>query len=316
MNNIKTWSAAPFVSYDYNKDSEVERAEVRVVLGYGHVSKIEDSSKGQARKVSFSVSNSKYESSGWIPATEGNLIEMVEQAKDEGTPIYFRIETRRKANIDRATPINELTDLSMAKDSINKAVAALRWAEGDDWTFSTKAVTNPKEDPQTGGSGVHSALNMDVEAIPSVNKSKKSSGSFESPPYATFNDNGDVNPGSIAVSVPLNLYTYITEYERNNPEALPNLDEKQRTGLARVLLDISNKMQLEIYDDELSKPDLSAGSHTRARAIIFELIRGDYPLSMEIIEDSEFRKEWSRNLFNHGVKMWRWSIGIVEKTLN
>lgn len=312
MNNANTWSAAPFISHDYNKGDEVERAEVKVVLGYGNVSKIEDSSKGQARKVYFTVSNSKYESSGWVQASEAPLVAMIEQAKEEGTPIYFRLETRRKADIARATPIDELTKLAVAKDSINKAIAALKWAEGDEWVFSNNAVTNPKEDPKTGGAGVHSALNMDFDEAPVKEKIIKTSAKGEPAPYLTHNYDGSINVGSIAVSVPLNLYAYVTDYERTHPEALPDLSDKQRTGLVKILLDISNKMQVAMYDGDESFLDLSSGSHTRARAILFELIRTEYPFTIDLVEDPAARKEWARSLYNRGIKMWEWSVNIIE----
>lgn len=310
----ETYSSRPFISKD-GIDSNGVRAEVKVVMGYGNIFEVEASDRGKASNVTFKVDNTKYKSNGWAP-TDGNVIKKVVEAQELGVPIYFRIETHRKKDADRTIPIGKLSDLGNAKDNIFKSLAAVKIEGESEWTISQHALTRFDEDP--AGDGNVSAINQTPEQLglgraPAQAASKAPTHrGIEAPPYATYNNDGSLNVGSMAVAVPLNLYSFVVEYERSHEE-LGTLTDKQRIILSRVLLGAANELQLSIYDDKLDKPDLSAGSHTRARALLFEAIRTFYPLTSDIVSNKENLKAWRNDLVEKSLGMWRWGISEIKK---
>ena len=307
-----TYSSRPFISHD-GPDENGFRAEVKVVTGFGHVDNIEKSSAGKSAKVSFAVENTKFKSSGWAPVDD-KVMKLVEKAKENGEPIHFRIETRRQDKIPRETPISELDDLANARDSIHKSLAAVKLADDEDWTISPFAKTNMAEDPSFGSK---SANDFTLEELRELGGSKNASSGnnqpqfrgVEPPPYVTFNSKGDLNPGSMAVAVPLNIYTFLTEYFT---EKSVEVGDKAKFVAVRAVLDVCNKAQLGIYDGELEAPDLSLGSHTRARALVFESLRIFFLLTVEIVEDSEQLEAWKADTLDKVLKMWKWSMKEVS----
>lgn len=315
-----TYSSAPFISYD--AVSPTDRAEVKVVTGYGDIFDIEASDKGKSHNVTFKVSNSKFKSNGWAP-DGGNVMAKVNEAKAAGVPIHFRIEVRRKDHVDRTLPIAEISTLALAKDNVVKSLAAVRLDEDSEWTVSPFAKTRLDEDPRSGGGAGGSANDFSPEELgigakpavapkPSYNAKNNS---FEAAPYATYNFDGSLNYGSVAVSVPSSLFSFVVEYERSN-EAIGALAEKQRVMLAKVLLGAANELQVAVYDGRLEAPDLSLGSHTRARALMFETIRTFLPLTAEIVAEKETLKAWRDEVVAKSLAMWKWSISEVEKIEN
>lgn len=318
---VATYSSNPFISHD--AVSPTDRAEVKVVTGYGNIFDVELSDKGNSTNVTFKVDNSKFKSNGWAP-TGGNVLTKVEEARDAGVPIHFRIEVRRKDHVDRTIPINEISTLAMAKDNVVKSLAAVKIEGEDEWTISPYAKTRMDEDPRSGSGAGGSANDFSAEDL-GIGVSKVSANpetgnkgyssknnSFEAPPFATYNYDDTLNVGSAAVAVPSNLYSFVVEYERNN-ESLGTLTDKNRILLSKVLLAASNELQVEIYEGKLTKPDLSLGSHTRARALIFETIRTFLPLTSEIVADKAKLKEWKVDIVAKSLAMWKWSIAEVKK---
>lgn len=305
-----TYSGRPFISHDGPDDSGF-RAEVKVVTGFGHVDNIEKSAAGKSAKVSFSVENTQYKSSGWAPVDD-KVMKLVETAKASGEPIHFRIETRRQDKIPRETPISELTDLSKAKDSIHKSLAAVKLADDEEWTISPFAKTNMAEDPSFGSK---SANDFSLEELRKLGGNTTSAASgpahrgIEPPPYVTFNNEGDLNPGSMAVAVPLNIYTFLTEYLKDQSV---EVDDKTKFVTVRAIMDVCNKAQMGIYDGKLEAPDLSLGSHTRARALVFESVRIFFPLTEDIMSDKDALVTWKKDTLDKVLAMWKWSMKEVS----
>lgn len=313
--SLGTYSKAPFISYD-GPDSNDVRAEVQVVEGYGLVDAIESSDKGTASKITFKVENTKWPSSGWLPS-DSPLMETINSAHESGDPIFFRIEKVRKPDVDRTASIVELTKGSdNARNNSFKSLAAVRADEESDWVISDKAKTRLDEDPKPSNGS--SAYDYSLEEL------KKRGGSaptpegravdnFEAPPYKLYNFNGTLNLGSYAVGVPAGIYSYVSEYARTNELEIP---EKLKRTLSRVILQAANTLQVNVYDGELEKPDLSAGSHTRARAILFEVIRSLHPITQEVYSSREPLVEWRNEILESGEKLWRWSIQETERVID
>lgn len=308
-----TYSGRPFISHD-GPDDNGFRAEIKVVTGFGHVDSIEKSAAGKSAKVSFAVENTKFKSSGWAPV-EDKVMKLVETAQASGEPIHFRIETRRQDKIPRETPISELTDLANARDSIHKSLAAVKLADDDEWTISPFAKTNMAEDPTFGSK---SANDYSLEELRKMKGGSPDAGAapsyrgIEPPPYVTKNSKGDLNPGSMAVAVPLNIYTFLTEYLKDNDL---QIDDKTKFSVVKTILEACNEAQLGIYNGELDSPDLSLGSHTRARALVFESVRIFFPLTVEIMEDKAALKRWKTDTVDKVLKMWNWSMKEVSALL-
>lgn len=317
MTEIKTFSAFPFIAFDGVDDNGV-RAEVKVVVGCGTVLKTEASGAGKSKKVFFEVSNTKHNPAGWVPA-DSNVFKKIEEAEANGTPIEFRIETKRKDTVDRTLKMDEVApkgDMNKARDNTFKSLAAVKFTDEDDWTISPHALTRIDEDPRA--SGGHSAYDMTPEEIAAGKASKVSASApkpygFEPQPWFTRNANGDVNPGSVAVGVPITLYSFIAEWESAHNLTL---SEKQRVILTKALLSTANKLQVAIYEgkeEELEQADLSLGSHTRARALIFDMIKIFYPLTDDVVSSSDNIKEWVGNIHDKALGMWKWSLSEIDK---
>jgi DNA-binding phage protein len=308
-----TYSSRPFISYD-GPDDTGHRAEVKVVTGFGIVSAIDPSEKGKSAKVSFTVENTKYKPAGWAPV--GSAVhQIVEKARESGDPIYFRLETRRKDSVDRKIPISELSsDATVARDNIYKSLAAVKNEFDTEWTISQHAKTNMAEDPSssTGGSANDYTIE-ELQAMSGKNKAGNSNSKrFEGLPFDLYNPDGSLNPGSVAVSVPLNLYAFLTEYIKENGL---DVSDKDKFLVVRSMLKVCNNLQLAIYDGKLEKPDLTAGSHTRARALVFESTRAFYPLTVEIMTDAERLEEWMNDTVTKTTAMWKWSMKEVQSLL-
>ena len=308
-----TFSAKPFISLDGIDDSGL-RAEVKVVIGFGDVASITDSTSGKTKKIEFSVSNTKFLPSGW--SRDSGILNKIDQAKKNNEPIHFRLETRRKEGVDRATPMADISGLATAKDTIVKSLAAVKLGDDEAWTVSGDAVTRPDEDPSTGG--LHSAYdNPPVSASAGDKLTPTYAGntnSYEPAPYVARLRDGKINPGSVALHAPLGFFSYLLEYERDEGV---QIEKERRKEMAHTLMLIANKLQLDIYSKKLGAElingvDLTAGSHTRARFLVFEAIRSFAPITESVIGDDESYKKWQKAIYNTAFAMWEWSIDEAE----
>lgn len=319
-----TYSRAPFTTYDGIDENGV-RAEVSVVTGYGDIFEIEDSeNKGKrdvyGQKVVFKVSNTKWKSSGWATSNDP-VMQKVNEAAERGEPIHFRIETRRKPEVDRTLPIDELRKTSdSARENINKALVAVKLDEDEDWTISDNAVTRIDEDPTPGG--LNSAYNHSPEDLRAAQRgnapaqqqsntaSKNWANKLEAPPFVTIMDNdGRLNLGSTAVGIPMTMLMFVTEWERKHEL---EFNDKQRKIIARAMFSAANDIQVTAFDGDMKKPDLSAGSHVRARSILFETIRLYHPITADIVANSDNLKAWRNDIVAKGNELFQWSIEETE----
>jgi hypothetical protein len=312
-----TYSASPFISKD-GVDNDGVRAEVKVVLGLGLVHAITPSDKGKSEKVEFIVHNTKYIPSGWT--RDPDVQKKVAQAKQNGELIHFRLETRRQAQVDRKLTMDEIApkgDMNAARDNVVKSLAAVKLEDDENWTISKDAVTRLDEDPSTSGD-LHSAYAMTEEQRnadkPAAATRASSSNGYEPAPYVGRLSNGSVNPGTVAILAPLGFFNYLLEYER---EEGVQIDKDRRKEIAHTLFLIANKLQLDIYSKKLGVElkngnDLTAGSHTRARALIFESIRAFAPITDELLESEELYKAWQKKIYGAAYAMWEWAIDEVD----
>lgn len=321
---MSTFSRHPFISYDGpqpDENGELFRAEVKVVTGYGEIFDVEDSENksrnpdNYAQKVVFKVDNSKYKSSGWAQSSD-EVMKKVEEARSNGEPIHFRIETRRKKDIDRKTPINDLSyNSDVARENIHKSLAAVRLDSDEEWTVSRNAVTRLDEDPS--GDGLSSANDYTLEELQALKRKQGGgntatadrdwSNNLEAPPYILWLDDekSKINLGSGAIGVPLSMYMYVTEAARKDEI---EFTEQERRFLARAMVSAANAIQVAIFDGARKTPDMAEGSHVRARSVVFEVIRVFHPLSKEIMANSDNLRAWRDKIVESGTELLKWSI--------
>jgi len=317
-----TFSAKPFFSKD-GLDSEGVRAEVKVVIGYGIVQDLTPSKKGNSNNVQFAVRNTEHFPSGWT--RDAKVLEKVEKAKESGESIHFRLETRRKDHVDRKLSMSEVAppgDMRAAKENVVKSLAAVKLEDDAEWTISKDAVTRLDEDPAREG-GLHSAYAMTPEQLgsnsgptesPWTGNSNGGGASREPAPYIGRLRNGAVNPGSTALLAALGFFNFVMEQERD--EGL-EIEKDRRKEIAHTLMRIANQLQKDIYSKKLGEElkdgvDLTAGSHTRARALIFESIRSFAPLTESVIADEAEFKKWQKTIYGAAYSMWEWAIDEVD----
>lgn len=306
-----TYTRHPFISKDGVDDNGI-RAEVKVVVGYGDITKIAPTETGKSNKIEFQVANTEYFPSGY--SRDQRLIDKLKIAQEANEPIHFRIETRRKGDVDRTRPFEDL-DSNRGKEVV-KSLAAVRLEGEDEWTISEDAVTRLDEDPQTGGNGLVSANKQSPDQLgmgsrPAANANSRG-GDFEPAPYVA-KWQGKVNPGSIAVAVPISFYMDIFNYEK---ERGFELTSDRRKEVAIVMLKIANRLQKDIFkklDLDYKGVDLTAGSHTRARALIFEALRSFFPVTEETFANEEEFGKWQKNVYTVALAMWEWGIEVADE---
>lgn len=307
-----TYSSRPFVSKD-GVDENGIRAEVRVLNGYGAIENIVKSKRGNSNNVSFAVRNNEYLVSGW--SRDVDVMKLIEEAQENNAPIYFRIETRRKDEVDRTLPIEEISKgMENAKKNTIKSIAAVRMNESDEWTISSDAVTRLDEDPKRS-TGLYSAYDSNPEDLkPAPASAPRSFNGREPAPFIARFDTGEVNPGSSALQAIFGFFQWILEEERKGTF---EIEKERRKEVARDLLLVANSLQLAIYgkiEKELKGgPDLTTGSHIKARALIFESIRSFYPLTTEILNDEISYKKWLKSVRSVSLSVWEWLIQESEE---
>lgn len=315
MSEDRAWSSNPIIALDGGDPP----AEVKVIRGFGYVADLEE--KEKSIKVTFMAHGKdgnprEFLPSAWISKSEEQAVKIINASHNKKRNILYRIEIRRQDKIDRKIPIEELTPLAVARKSIFKGLAGVKIRETDDWIFTKAALTNPDEDPRD--ERFPSALGMEPR-----NRSKSGSNNdsgdnavrkykgVEPPAFVTALDNGDVNPGSIAVASPLGTYSLAAKLSKENNL---DFDKAKRGNLAKALLKMSGNLQLAIWDGKMKSPDMGANSFSRARYFIEEVINTDEPVTVDLFDDDNFQ-QWQKRVESEALKLWRWSIKMVQKTL-
>lgn len=312
-----TFIGRPITSRDGADDSGV-RAEVLVQKGLATIEKKEEKkSKDQVRFVFISENLKDYGIGAWVNrAQDQEIYDLLSEAYDEETPIYIRTEKRRKASVDRKTPIADIIKEDKASEKVVSRtvniVAGVKTEEDAEWIESSEAITLTSEDGSTGS----------VKATPSntirVKQTNPFDANVEAPPYKTTNPDGSVNPGSSSVAAVMNTYNFVYEYTRKpeNNVALPENEKEAQKLLIDVtkkVLTTVNKAQIKIYDGKMTRPNMSAGSHVRARALVFHTIENVNKLSQEHLDDKEALTTYLDEVLERVVRMWNWGITTVGK---
>jgi len=305
-----------FTSKDFVEGDEVERAEVFVVVGRGNVHELIESGSGKSKQVVIDAGK-EYNgrplySKGWAPA-DSDVIKKAEAALSDGSPVDFRIETVRNKGVDRSAPIAELKKgMENARENVMHSVAAVKLVSEEAWTEGIMR-TNPKEDKRKTGRTAADLSDDELNAGRSSSTSENSypSDSVEPQAWVAKLKNGNVNPGSYHVAALSNIYGFVADWNREHEEVELSVETMRR--VSKGLLSIVNKLQVEVFDGELEAPDLGKQSHTRARALVFENVKNENPLTNEVANDNAELKGWLKNIYSGALEQWQWSIEGVSK---
>ena len=241
--------------------------------------------------------------------------------------MHFRIEKRRKPQVDRSLPMSEISppgDSTAARENTFRSLVAVRFDDEKDWTVGRNMLTRFDEDPKFR-SGFNSANDYSLEELNALSgkgsiSSQQSDGyssgssrssSIESAPFKTLNPDGTVNPGGPAVSVRLNFMNFVYEWLRDHDD-VKRLNKRQVMLLSDKMTEIANRLQGAIYEGDLDEPDYELGSHTRARSVVYDTIRNFYPITNETLSSRESVNEWAKNVTKEALENWRWALSQAE----
>lgn len=124
-----------FVSHDG------DGTEVYVSTATAKVTKIEE--RTSSVNVHLEASYLKHPLNGWLNSNE-EVLDVLRNSLETGKEVEVRIEAQRKPKVDKTTPIQEIRDGKNAKTDIIKKIASVNGV------FTSEALTNPDDDPDTG----------------------------------------------------------------------------------------------------------------------------------------------------------------------
>lgn len=294
-----TWSSRPFISHDAPDEKGI-RAEVKVITGYGDVKDVSLSGKGKAKNIKFEVANNSHDVAAW--SADPAVTKMIEDAREAGVPVFFRIEQKRKPEVDRSLPYDEIApprDMNAARDNTFRQIAGAKMNESDEWTLSSMALTHPGEDPAPNG--IRSAAKMDLADLAGA-----------APATSVVATGLAAEPLSLnAALAPLSLLNFLVGYGREHEGV--TITSAQQIKLAGILFDVVNRLQVDIYAGLLESADVSLPSHESARTIVLDIIRNFAPLTNEVLASEETVTAWADDIHARSLKMWKWGIGVIDK---
>lgn len=307
-----------FTSKDFVEGDEVERAEVFVVVGRGNVHELIESGSGKSKQIVIDTGK-EYNgrplySKGWAPA-DSEVIKKAEEALENSASVDFRIETVRNKGVDRSAPIAELKKgMENARENVMHSVAAIKLVSEESWTEGIMR-TNPREDKRKTGRTAADLSDEELNAGNSANNGSAGqvsySDSVEPQAWVATLKDGSVNPGSYHVAALSNIYGFVADWNREHNEVELSVESMRR--VSKGLLSITNKLQVEVFEGQLEAADLGKQSHTRARALVFENVKNENPLTNEVANDTTALKTWLKDVYTGALEQWQWSIEGVSK---
>lgn len=283
---------AKFSSLD-GTDKNGIRAEVVVQTGTGTISEIVGRGKqnedGTYRNVEvvFNPDNPllKRKVYGLLDTTSKDLWEYVQTAHKDQRTIAYRIESQRRAGVDRTLQMSELN----ATEQIRRILAAI------DGVFSHEAKTNPAEDPSNenpsaldqpaattttavSGAGIDPALLAEIKAtLANVGTG------FASPAFTAA-----ATAEQFSLDHLIDLYT-----PAKSKSTIQVTDEiiAQAASVAHTLLGLADQVQVDAGVSPNIGPDRNHPSYTPALNLVLDAVAKRHPVP--IGGDPQTQEEWS-----------------------
>lgn len=282
-----------FTSYD-GADSDGVRAEVYVQRGKGKVTEVVPHSTGKSVNVKIMTEGLRYPNQGWV-APDSEIHKKATEALDSGKEINYRLESQRRSKVSRTTPLSELReDSKIAQSSVTSIVAEI------DGVVSEEAVTNPAEDPQSGGRisarNQQPQDNQQSQGNPNngqqnLSQRPNSRSSEEGSPWSVLNDDGSRNIGAARVQAASGIESFTRKHLIEAGWEESEL-ENAVYGYSHALLSIVDALQSYFTKKQANR---QKNSHTRIRATLFDTIENLLPFSL-IREGKETNDTWYRKV--------------------
>lgn len=251
-------------------------AEVWVQTGTGTIAALEIGGKGKSANVKIAPEGLKHKINGWI-MTDDPLFPEVQAAFDNKEQINYRVESQRKdaaLEKDGLDPFTPIADLR--KDTSTAAQYTVSIFAGMNGKLTNEAVTDPAKDPSPNGR-VRDVSPVAAPAAENAAPSRSGSHATEEPSWKLYNSDGRLNLGSYAVSGTAGAESQVRERAVEIGAVSPlNFGdpqvEQQIMDATRAVLQVADAVQVALPDLR-SKVDRNAGSHSRARGIVYDSIK-------------------------------------------
>lgn len=312
------WSCTPFISMDGGDGHGGAPAEVIVTKGVGHVKDIDN--HGRSANIAITVQGLKYPIHGSIN-TDDPAFAIAQDAYERKELVQFRHEISRKKGVDRSKTMAEIRNdpnthrpsPDIAKENTKKLFVGFG-PVGGELILSHQHLTNPAADNNDNASeGVAADSNaavMPATATTAFNM-PETSGEFESRPWIGVNRDGNINPGSYAVScMPKMFFTLVKRF--------PDADDNILKGIVEDLVRCADAMQIRVYKDccggSLTEANRFYNSHQVARQIMLDIIDNDL-FELKNPSNANEVKAWEKDIANYAKDIWEWSINNYASTL-
>lgn len=305
----------PFVTHD-GVDPKGIRAEVRVYSGYANVthSKRAKNKTSPMHQFGFEIDSSDYPTNGWInKEKDEKIFNVLQEAYDNQTPVFFRIEAQRKNDVDRIIPIAELMkDTTSSFDNVFRYIVAVKEADSDDWIIGTSMVTSFKED-STGGT--FKATDADVGIAANISQSNT-----QTIIQPVKDKDGNINSNSPAILIPLDLLQTMNNHVFDREKWNEKIHDKIRQSITLKLLNVVGKVQREAFPNE-DIVDMGKESFVMSLEAVKEAIIHRVDFDVIFDNDEELNKEnllamvneYSDAIYDEAVNIALWAISCVDK---
>lgn len=334
---VEEFIQSPFIARD-GRDPSGVRAEVKVFTGKAIVSDITrpKNKKSTMRSYGFSIETSDYPTKGWLDTEKDEEIaNILEKAYEDDTHVYFRIEAQRKNNVDRSLSFADITkDKDDSFKNTFRYVVAVRVGDEGDWVVGSHMVTSFTEDPSIGGT--YRATAEDVGGTSShegsghsgdsgdrgANTSQRSRGAM---PWAVRQADGSINPNSYAVTIPVDVLSFVEEITSTGEWAGTFTSGQKRTITTKLLgaAAIVQRDTLLGSDDEEIAPriDMGAYSFRVAVGIIKDVVKLFVPMDTfftpgEELEEEDFQRklvDYCADVRSRSSEIAAWSLTTVGR---
>lgn len=160
-----------------------------------------------------------------------------------------------------------------------------------------------------------------VDKRETTRPNQQASFSVEAPSWKDYNSDGRPNLGSGVVAAAVGIETLLSEQfrelvsDKGGSQSVSNFDDTVAYYL-NILLAICDRVQMLSYGEGF-RPDRAASSHTRIRGIVYELVKKETTLPVDVVEengtivfkyDEKKHFAWVKYLGETGVIRFRRSI--------
>jgi hypothetical protein len=243
-------------------------AEVRVETGRGVITALEVENGKRNAHVKIDAEHLREPVTGWLDTFDKDLLERAHDAYEAGAKVEYRVEVRRKGDIDPAISLKELAARQKVRELVGLEVG--------------HAVQKPSQEPRSTPRAAKPPAQVSHEPEPEAEAPRPSMHGLrgrgprveEAKPWEGFNSDGSVNLGSYAAQATIGMAALAYELAMQNARTaaadkgvpLKPPDPTIVQNLARRLLRAADKAQAAIRAD--GHTDRMDASHARARGAV------------------------------------------------